>query len=416
LSLQMPYKRTTRQQDAVDVAKAQAENILLYGGSRSGKTFIILWLMVYRALKAPGSRHVVLRKTFSAAKQAVAFDTLPKMMALAFPRVPYTINKSDWFVSFANGSELWIGGLDDKDRADKILGKEYVSMHFNECTEISYDSMTTALTRLAQNCGLKLRAFFDCNPSTKKHWSYAMFIKHIDPETNTPLDRAMYDCMLMNPIHNAENLPEGYIENRLGSLPRRKRMRFLEGKYLEDSDTALWKRSQIDRDRITKDKLPELVRIVVAIDPSCTTEGDEAGIGAAGKGVDGDYYVLDDDSLQGSPLTWARAACALYHKHKADAMVYETNQGGEMVRLTIKTADATVPCRGIHASRGKLVRAEPVATLSEQHRIHHVGVFPELEDELCNYEGYGASPNRLDWFVYAILELHQRSPQPMVCD
>jgi len=176
----------------------------------------------------------------------------------------------------------------------------------------------------------------------------------------------------------------------------------------DDNPAALWKRANIDADRVVK--APEMARIVVAVDPSCTEAGDEAGIVTCGKGADGDYYLLGDDSLQASPDGWARAAVTAFHRWDADRVVYETNQGGEMVEQTLKTVDRSVPLKDVHASRGKLTRAEPVAALAEQHRVHHVGAFPQLEDELCSYTGERgqASPNRLDAYVYALTELHTR--------
>jgi phage terminase large subunit-like protein len=186
----------------------------------------------------------------------------------------------------------------------------------------------------------------------------------------------------------------------------------LAGDILDDNPHALWKREQIEADRVVV--APALQRIVVAVDPSITDTGDEAGIIAAGKGFDEHYYCLDDASLQASPDGWARVAVNLFRERKADRLIFETNQGGQMVTLTVKAVDSTIPTRGIHASRGKITRAEPISALSEQHRIHHVGTFPLLEDELCNYDGSGPSPNRLDAYVYALTELHQRAPGAII--
>jgi phage terminase large subunit-like protein len=153
--------------------------------------------------------------------------------------------------------------------------------------------------------------------------------------------------------------------------------------------------------------LPQLARIVVAVDPSTTATGDEAGIITAGVALK-HLYVLEDNSLQGSPLAWASAAVAAYHRHKADAIVAEANQGGEMVRLTIRTVDPTVRVKLVHASRGKATRAEPIAAAYEQGQGHHVGNFPALEDELALWLPGDASPNRLDALVWAGSELLER--------
>jgi len=171
---------------------------------------------------------------------------------------------------------------------------------------------------------------------------------------------------------------------------------------VNEAPGALWTRANIEANRVVK--APDLARIVVAIDPSATSGGDEAGIVTAGKAGEA-FYLLSDDSVQGSPLTWAKAAVTAYHKYGADCIVAESNNGGEMVALTIATVDKDVPVKLVHASRGKTTRAEPVAALYEHNRGHHVGVFPALEDELSLWMQGDASPNRLDALVWAGTEL-----------
>jgi len=171
---------------------------------------------------------------------------------------------------------------------------------------------------------------------------------------------------------------------------------------IDEAPGALWTRKTLDDSRALS--APELSKIVVAVDPSVSTSGDAAGIIVAGlAGSHG--YILEDCTVQGSPLTWAMAAVAAYHKHQANLIVAEKNQGGEMVSLTIAQADKDVPVKLVHASRGKVVRAEPVAAKYEKGMVHHVGSFPLLEDEMCLYLPGDPSPNRLDACVYAITEL-----------
>jgi phage terminase large subunit-like protein len=155
-------------------------------------------------------------------------------------------------------------------------------------------------------------------------------------------------------------------------------------------------------------RVPDLTRIVVAIDPAISSNPNsaETGIVAAGVGTDGHGYVLEDRSLRASPNDWATEAVALFHRLKADRIVAEANQGGDMVRHTLDTVERGIPVRLVHASRGKRVRAEPVAALYEQHRIHHVGMFGPLEDQLCSWvPGESDSPDRLDALVWALTEL-----------
>ena len=156
-------------------------------------------------------------------------------------------------------------------------------------------------------------------------------------------------------------------------------------------------------------KSPALVRIVVAIDPAVTSnaDSDETGIIAAGLTADGHYYVLDDKSLRASPDTWARQAVNLYHDLKADKIIAETNNGGDMVISVIKQVDMAVPVQKVTATRGKQLRAEPVSSLYEQGRVHHVGYFEQLETQMCEWTPLSKeSPDRLDALVWAITELN----------
>ncbi len=169
---------------------------------------------------------------------------------------------------------------------------------------------------------------------------------------------------------------------------------------VDEAPGALWTRDTIERYRILPIEA-HYDRIVIPIDPSVSSTGDEAGIVPCGS-IGKEYFVLDDRSVQGSPSTWAGRAIDLYHELNANAIVAEANNGGEMVETVIKQIDPTVIVKLVHASRGKATRAEPVAALAEHGRVHHVGSFPKLEDELCLWIPGDASPNRLDAMVWGI--------------
>lgn len=181
---------------------------------------------------------------------------------------------------------------------------------------------------------------------------------------------------------------------------------------LDDTPGALWTHAQIDAHRVTV--APPLRRIVVAVDPSVTnSEGSaETGIVAAGADDRGHAYVLTDASVRASPDAWARAAVGVYHELRADRLVAEVNNGGDLVENLIRTIDGQVAYRAVHASRGKLTRAEPVAALYEQGRVHHVGGFATLEDQLCEYAGFGISPDRLDALCWAVTDLLVEAQMP----
>jgi phage terminase large subunit-like protein len=182
----------------------------------------------------------------------------------------------------------------------------------------------------------------------------------------------------------------------------------LEGEFLSDNPDALWKREDIDNNRVTQ--MPRLAQIVVAIDPAAKSSktSDDTGIIVAGKGYDGHGYVLEDCTIHGTPAEWGKTAIAAYNKHKANWIIGETNNGGEMIEHTLRTIDPNIPYKAVHASRGKEIRAEPISSLYQQNRIHHIGFFRELEDELCEWipNSGMSSPNRLDSLVWALTVLN----------
>ncbi len=183
----------------------------------------------------------------------------------------------------------------------------------------------------------------------------------------------------------------------------------LEGEFLSDNPEALWKRSDIDNSRVRQ--IPELTYVVVGVDPAATSKAgsDDTGIIAAGKSKDGHFYILGDYTCHLTPQGWGEAAITAYHKHQANVIVGETNNGGEMVQHTLKTIDPKIPFKAVHASRGKATRAEPISALYEQGKVHHFGTFPELEDQLCEWVPGADSPDILDALVWAITELEGKT-------
>ena len=179
----------------------------------------------------------------------------------------------------------------------------------------------------------------------------------------------------------------------------------LEARVLDDNPNALWNRELLDKNRVTKP--PALKRIVVGVDPNASNneQSCETGIVVAGLGADNHAYVLTDASMKGKPNEWANAAIAEYHKWKGDRVVAEINNGGNMVEYTIMSVDPKVAYKGVHAAKGKYTRAEPVSALYEQGKVHHVGTFGNLEDQMCEWEPGMDSPDRLDALVWAITEL-----------
>jgi predicted phage terminase large subunit-like protein len=186
----------------------------------------------------------------------------------------------------------------------------------------------------------------------------------------------------------------------------------LNAEVLEDVPGALWQREWFDRDRVMAAP-NNLQRVIVAIDPAMSsTEGsDETGIIVAGVSAEGHGYIIDDVSGRMAPHEWAARAVEVYRRYKADRIVAEVNAGGDMVQATLRTVEPNVSFTAVHASRGKAIRAEPVAALYEQRKVNHVGSLSVLEDQLCAFTSdfdrarAGSSPDRLDALVWALNDL-----------
>lgn len=425
------FKLTAKQAQAQAILASDAKHIMLFGGSRSGKTFLLTRNVALRALKAPNSRHAVFRYRFNSVKASIVLDTFPKVMSVAFPGVGYKIDKTDWYATMPNGAQIWFGGLDDKERAEKILGMEFVTIYLNECSQIPYASRNMALTRLAQTVDqviggrdaspLKPRVYYDENPPSKAHWTYRLFVQKVDPETKTDLPNPDdYASFQINPRDNRENIAGDYIET-LEGMSGRMRKRFLDGNFGEAVAGALFPDEVIETWRVNDGVIPDMVRIVVAVDPSGSGDADNAdndaiGIVVAGLGTDGNCYVLEDCTVKAGPATWGNVATSAFDRSQADCIVGETNYGGAMVKHVIDTARPRTPFRQVTASRGKVVRAEPFSALYEQGKVRHVGRFNDLEDELSSFTTYGYvggdSPNRADALIWALAELFPSVVKP----
>jgi predicted phage terminase large subunit-like protein len=211
---------------------------------------------------------------------------------------------------------------------------------------------------------------------------------------------------------NRANLAPGFFDQVIRKYEgTRLGRQELNAELLDDTPGALWSHSIIDAAR--QAAAPNLTRIVVAIDPATTSgdDADETGIAVVGKDNQGHGYVLADASGKYQPIEWAKIAIAAYRAHRADRIVAETNNGGDMVAASLRMVDPNVPFTAVHASRGKVTRAEPVSALCEQGRMHHIGTFPQLEDQMTNFtsdfdrQTAGYSPDRVDALVWAVTDL-----------
>lgn len=237
----MAVKFTDKQKIALKKLSTDCRYTLLRGGGRSSKTFTFIYAVITRALKKK-SRHLVARKTFQHCKQSLWFGTFEAVIEICYPELVGHIkdNKDLWFKELPNGSQIWFGGLDDKERVDKVLGNEYSTIFLNEVSEISWDAVGTVITRLAEKSGLKNKIYLDCNPTSTSHWTYQLFFKGKQPDTGKDIiNRKDYQELQMNPIDNLANIDPLYIADLENSSERKKR-RFLHGEYADDVDIAIF--------------------------------------------------------------------------------------------------------------------------------------------------------------------------------
>jgi phage terminase large subunit-like protein len=232
------------------------------------------------------------------------------------------------------------------------------------------------------------------------------FLKQLLDSPDTVISR-------MRTRDNRANLPASMIAEleRVYAGTRIGRQE-LEGELLEEAEGALWTRARIDELRVRQ--APELVRIVIPIDPSVTSgpDSDECGIVPCGLGVDGHGYVLSDRSGVFSPDAWIGRAVTAYDALDADRIIGEANNGGDLIESLLRTQRKNISYEKVHASRGKITRAEPIAALYEQGKVHHVGGFEKLEDEMTNYvPGVSKSPNRMDSLVWGLSYLMLKQPK-----
>ena len=279
------------------------------------------------------------------------------------------------------------------DEPDQLRGPQHDAAWLDELAKYRYAEETWSNLDLGLRLGEDPQAVVTTTPRP------IPIIRELVGDQNATITRgSTYDNLPNLAESFASRIIDRYEGTRLGRQE-------LHAEILDDVPGALWQRDDIDGPR--RSAAPDLERIVVGIDPAVSADGDadETGIVVAGV-ADSRAYVIEDLSGHYTPSEWASAALRAYYRHNADRIVAEVNQGGEMVEHTIRTLDRNASYTPVRASRGKITRAEPIAALYEQRRVHHVGLFPELEDQLCTYTAATTeSPDRLDAMVWALTDL-----------
>jgi len=391
-----------------EIKKAVSQNheVMLFGGAGSSKTWTQLHTTVQRAGLMEGSRHLCVRKRFEHAK-ASTWNSLKEMIDLEWAGLweECSTNKGggSWVLTLPNSSEIHIGGLDDKERIEKWLGSEWATIYLNEVSEIQDERDVELISsRLRQKIAGRHMLLLDMNPPSKKHWSYARYMEQ-QVEGRVAIK--------INPIDVKENLPESYIK-RLEALPDRLRQRFLYGEFVSDVEGALWSWDMLEGIKCEKD---DFSRVVIGVDPAVTANenSDETGIIVIGRTAVDKAHVIADYSGKYKPSEWAQKVADAYDIHQADCVVAETNQGGDLVESNLKNHHQGMKVEQVRATRGKHVRAEPVASLYEQNLITHERGLEDLETQMLEWVPHiGPSPDRVDALVWGLTEmLIHRKPQ-----
>lgn len=421
------FKPEGLQGEMFDLVKTtKARNILFYGGGRSGKSIGIAKIILNRAMAAPGSRHAIFRRTATACRETLFDHAFKKTCEFSFPGFlenseNCSILKDQMVITLSNGSVIKFFGFDDNNR-DRILGQEFDTIWLNEASEFDYKDFTTLRTRLSAVSttisGKTMRPLMlvDLNPDWQSHFTYQCWIAKNNPARNVPLrDPENWASLQVNLQEGYTHIASTYLDDQMDGSDE-DIARYVEGFWKAENDQALFRQSIINQYRVARAP-DDLRRILVAVDPSASSHAgsDENGIMVVGEGFDGDFYVLADRSLKGSPIEWATATVQAYHDFDADMIVAEKNNGGEMVEHTIRSAGRNVPVTLVHASRGKVMRAEPISALYEDGRVHHVGEFQELEKQMKAFHTSfdrrkDGSPDRLDALVWALTELSGEGP------
>jgi predicted phage terminase large subunit-like protein len=298
-------------------------------------------------------------------------------------------NRSMGELEFSNGARV---KLFSGDQPDRMRGPQHYAMWYDELGAFKYAQQAWDMGMFGLRLGDNPRCIVTTTPRP------IPLIRRLlkDAKTHVTTGSTYENRDNLAPAFFAD-IVSRYEGTRLGRQE-------LNAELLEDVDGALWARDLLEANRATE--IGQTVRVVVGVDPKANAEADsETGIVVGARGADGRLYVLDDASLNGTPEQWARQVVSTFRKWRADRVVVERNQGGDMVASVLRAIDASLPIREVYATRGKYTRAEPIAAMYEQGKVRHVGAFPKLEDQMCTWLPGENSPDRLDAMVWALTDL-----------
>lgn len=360
-------------------------------GRGAGKTRSAAEWLAWKALSKPKTRCAVIARTYADARDTCAEGESGIISILQRYGQLKAYNRSIGEIVLQNGSRIKLFSAEEPDR---LRGPQHEFVWADELAAWEYpdtwDQMQFGL-RLGEHPQVAVATTPRPTPLVRRLLQ--------DPHTVT-VRGSTYDNLANLAPTVAASILAKYEGTRLGRQE-------LHGELLEEVEGALWTIALLDQHRVAE--APELTRIVVAIDPAVTSgeNSDETGIVVVGKGIDGDAYVLADRTTRDTPAAWARRAIQAFRDYgEIGTIVGEKNQGGDLIEMTLRAVDPSVPYKGINARQGKRLRAEPIAALYEQGRVHHVGPLPQLEDQMTGWlPDSGYSPDRLDALVHGLAEL-----------
>ena len=310
-------------------------------------------------------------------------------------RPEYVVSKRQ--LKWPNGAKSLIFTADEPER---LRGKQHSKLWCDELASWRYQREAWDQAMFGLRLGINPQVVVTTTPKPTKVIKDLLEMSKVEGGTYRVVvtGGSTYDNRANLAPAFVQEIVQRYEGTRLGQQE-------LYARLLEDVPGALWNRDLLEQTRVAK--MPALKRVGVAIDPAVTAteDSDETGIIVGGVGEDGHGYIIQDDSGRYSPEMWAARAIRAYHLYEANAIIAEVNNGGDLVRSVILNSDPRVSYRPVRATRGKYTRAEPVAQLYEQGKIHHVGVLVQLEDQLCSWVPGEKSPDRLDALVWLITEI-----------
>lgn len=367
---------------------------LVMAGRGMGKTFLGANWVCERALENPGSEWAVLAPSFRDVRKT-CFESDVGVIRALLPGEMANYRRNELQIVLSNGSVIYGYSAENP---DKVRGANLWGAWCDELASWRYPATWYEGLLPALRKGKHPRIVVTTTPRPTKLISD--LVGRGDGTVHITRGSTWENSQNLSEIALTE-LRHRYEGTRLGRQE-------LEGELLEDLEGALWNRKMLDDYRVDGKSLPDMRRVVVAVDPAVSSDpdSDETGIIVAGEGSDGHGYILDDLSGRYSPLVAMKTAIRALEKHDGDCIVAEVNNGGDYVRDLLRNTDPQVPFKAVRASRGKRVRAQPVSALYEQGKIHHVGVLADLEDQLCLWTPESLdSPDRLDACVWAVSEL-----------